>query len=381
MTNQESIFDSLNAAIGPWSPNNSEAPIDFPADESLPWPTIEERDFPVATPVPNRDSIQERPIDDIGPRIDQPGGNEANILGGAIQVHGMEALAFYKSFRHRAVNPYPGKWGIFYLEKGLTLVGALVGIDTLMEPIRAKQLGFEFLRSHETFHYVVDLLALGVECPLVKHLYLPFRHAYLNCGSRCVEEALANQRAWKWAKKQETSVRGLASFAEQFMGCQPNAYQRYGDDPQILAAEMAANLIDQRFGTTGNAKLAGWMRAFPSNLATRWIPEYIIQGKSVAGLFRGVPTKPPVLMVIDSPRVKNRLATGDQSLSIKWDRTKRKLQACSSLGGLKFEKWEPKPGEWTVRVDDGFRAHLMQRAQPRGAWEAIKIGTHDEMDH
>lgn len=377
MTSQEHTFDALNNAIGVWAPpDKEESKADFPADDPLPWPDINENECPVE-PVKSTHQRTDESDTGAGDSI-----RSDDTLGrGAISKHGIEALAFYKSFRYRASRPYPGKWGIFYLEEGVNLVSNLISIYVPSGQINPKTLGLEFLRRHEIYHYLVDVSALSIEPPMAKHLYLPFRHAYLNCSSHCVEEALANLRAWKWAKKYNKSNNGLLSFTEDFMKGQPNAYRRFADDPRILNAELACNLVDQNFGRKANQKLATWMCEFNNNIASRWVPEYIIRHADLARLFPAVQIFPVVSKVVDSKEVQKTLKKYGSNLAHKWEKAKQKLAACPSLGGLDFKQWPRIQSAWSVRVDRGYRAHLIPIDSNSGVWESLEIGSHDALGH
>lgn len=378
MTNQEQTFDALNNAIGSWTPPDvEESKADFPSDDPLPWTDIGEKGCP-AEPLKSTPQRADG-VDTVAGDSSIDGG----ALGEAVQKHGFEALAFYKSFRHRLNGPYPGKWGVFYLEQGISLVSNLISIYV---PNRngltdSRTLGLEFLRRHEIYHYLVDVSALSIEPPMCKHLYLPFRYAYRNCASHCIEEALANARAWKWAEKVDQANNGLLSFAEDFMSGQPNAYRRFVEDPLTLNAEFSANLIDQHFGRMSNPKLATWMRNFQKNLASRWVPEYVICGASVSLLFPAVQIFPVVARVVESEEVQKTLKKHGSDLARKWEKTKQKLAVCPSLGGLDFKQWPPIQRAWSVRVDRGYRAHLIPMPTNPGEWEAIEIGSHDALGH
>lgn len=374
MTNQEQIHEALKGAIGEWKPKTGQAEIDLPPDDPLPWPEIDENEF-LGSPLRT------------GPRDAQTESNDGitsedgGILGGAVQKHGIEALAFYKSFRFRDCKPYPGKWGIFYLGQGIELLTQLICIDTSSNQADSKRLAIEFLRSHEKYHFLVDILALGIEPPLSKHLYLPLRHAYRNHGTRCVEEALANASTWQWAQKNDKAFPGLLSFAENFMSHQPNAYSRFTEPPEILNSELAANLVDQRYGKFANLNLAVWLNAFPSNISSRFVPKYVIQGGKLSRLFPGVQIFPKIAEVIDTPQVLKKLGKPGSPLKDKWEKTKRKLIVCPSLGGLDFKPWPKIPQAWSVRLDRGNRGHLAPTMTSSGIWESVFVGSHDEGGH
>ena len=64
---------------------------------------------------------------------------------------------------------------------------------------------------------------------------------------------------------------------------------------------------------------------------------------------------------------------------MKWQLTKGRLISDRYGNGLNFKPWKPEPPAWSVKVDDGFRAHLKPEGQ--GVWRAYKIGPHTAMGH
>lgn len=373
MNNQEKIYQALNSAIGEWKPSITQPTIDLTPDDPIPLGEINENKFP-AKLLKNHTQY-----DDV---LSSPNkGEVGGILGEAIQRHGFEAIAFYKSFRQKGCKPYYGKWGIFYLEQGLDLLAQLISIQTSDNFHESNKLGLEFLYCHEKYHYLVDVLALGIESPLAKHLYLPFRHAYRNHGSQCVEEALANANAWQWAQKKDKTFPGISSFAKDFMKNQPNAYNRFEEDLDILNAELAANLVDQHFGKFTNFKLATWLRSYPLNISSRFVPEYVIQCSNLSSLFPRVQIYPKVTGIVDTPQVNKKLDKPGSPLKDKWEKTKKKLIICPSLGGLDFKQWPKIPHAWSVRLDQGNRGHLVPKVNSTGIWETVFVGSHDEGDH
>uniref|UniRef100_UPI000AAA5FC4 hypothetical protein n=1 Tax=Thauera butanivorans TaxID=86174 RepID=UPI000AAA5FC4 len=144
------------------------------------------------------------------------GGDERDLLDGGIREAGLDVYAFYKSRRYIAARPYPGKWGIFYLEHGVNRVKEL--IETVYPGYGSSlRLAYEFLREHERFHFKFDLYALSVEAKIGRALYNPLKRAFRHHRIYQVEEALANRDAWEWAKRGRV---GLGEFAYDFMKLQ-----------------------------------------------------------------------------------------------------------------------------------------------------------------
>lgn len=365
MNSLEKTYIELNKSIGVWKEPESPMDLDLPDDPPLPWSELLREYREMLEPVGRRGldgSVSNESLSD----------EERGRLGGGIQQHGFEALAFYKSFRYRSNKPGEDKWGIFYLAKGLQFVEELIDHYT-GSGVQASGLAHKFLKAHEMYHFSVDAVALTVEPPLSKHLYLPYRRAYRRYSLHCVEEALANRKAWAWAENENRQFSGLLEFAEDFMDSQPNAYSRYCEDPIVLGSELAENLISQNFGKGGSSHLANWANEMPSKFSYR-VPEYIIPHVCPSDFVSKALIIPKVDEIDDS-----KLASGLPSeLKRKWERTKDKLLSCPALRGLNFKPWKP-PGVWSVRVDKGYRAHLEYSSE--GKWKAIEIGTHDKMGH
>lgn len=90
---------------------------------------------------------------------------------------------------------------------------------------------------------------------------------------------------------------------------------------------------------------------------------------------------PPVDVIQDDPRLLKRLTKSKyRNLNKPWTETKQKLLRDRNLVGLDFKRCKPE-GEraWSVKVDDGNRAHLENLGN--GNWLAYAIGGHKEMGH
>ena len=197
------------------------------------------------------------------------------LSGGSFHEHGMEAVAFYKSFRFQDLLPFKGYWGIFYLKEGIRL------IDRHLEDLgiqHAEWSALEFVRRHERFHFKFDVYALGIESAVSKHLYAPLKYTYRLHRTMQTEEAMANHEAWRWALTQGPV---FARFAHDLMSRQPVAYARFEESHESLASELAANLIDHNlaFGARRDDQ-ALWVGNIPAAMAhwQSYCPEYWVDG-------------------------------------------------------------------------------------------------------
>lgn len=304
---------------------------------------------------------------------------ERTLLDGGIREVGFDVYAFYKSRRYINARPYPGKWGIFYLEHG---------VDRVQELIEATYPGFgpslklayEFLRRHELFHFKFDLYALSVEAKLGRALYDPLKRAFHRHRIYQVEEALANRDAWDWAKQGRI---GLGEFAYDFMKLQPGAYTRFDERKLDLAGELAANLIDLNISSMARREdQALWVGNVPNELLRRSLcPEYFVVISSLTAWINPAWKMPQIQNITEAKSFSSLLESKYASLKRRWDDTKRKLIANSALPGLNFKPWDRSTGYWSVRINDNFRAHLRPIQNSNGTWEAKDFGPHKAMGH
>ena len=201
------------------------------------------------------------------------------LLDGGIRELGFDVYTFYKSHRHAADRPYPGKWGIFYLQQGVMRVKELIE-ETYPGYGLSLRLAYEFLREHERFHFKFDLYALSVEASSGRALYDPLKRAFHHHRIHQVEEALANRDAWEWAKLRGV---GLGEFAYDFMKLQPGAYARFDERKLELAGELAANLLELNLSRTARREdQALWVGNVPHELLRRSLcPEYFVRPSSL----------------------------------------------------------------------------------------------------
>jgi hypothetical protein len=359
----------------------------FPAD----WPKAEdEDDFDPLDRPPESSNEEILPYDHVqvadqvfdrmtnGQTVLEPSSEDKGLIEGGIRARGLEALAFYKSRRLIASSPFPGKWGIFYLKQGLTHIGWEISLahPGYRDP---RVLAHDFLFAHEHFHFRADMQTLMFEASLNKHLYLPIRRALKGRRTHFVEESLANRQAYDWAKKGQV---GLREYAFDFMSLQPNAYARFDEPLADLAGEWAANVVNlQPPGCRPRYDLAPWVDATPKDLLRKSLcPEYVIFPTRLEAWLSPAWVPPPVTQIIDDTKVKELLESKFSQLATKWEATKQKLLQNRTLRGLNFKQW-PKEGKgvYSVKIDDGFRAHL--RHQGQGCWLAFKLGPHTQMGH
>jgi hypothetical protein len=297
------------------------------------------------------------------------------ILGG-IRSRGFDVLAFYKSKRFIHWRPFPGKWGIFYFDHGISYIK-----KCMSQVFPGRNFGsnfpYEFLKAHEFFHYQADIQTLMLEATLGKHLYIPVRERFDFRRSHFVEEAIANRQAYDWARNKK-----IDDFAEEFMHLQPNAYARFDEKVENLTGEWMANVVDgapprcaPRF------ELAPWVVNTPEEFKNENLcPEWQISASRLNAWISPVCITPPVKEISDDEKVAEALGGPLRSLQKPWEKTKIKLCTDKDLPGLHFKPWKGEGKDcYSVRVDSGNRAHLENLGN--GKWRTYKIGSHKELGH
>jgi len=361
---------------------------DFP--DVIDWPEVYQGQGP----------IEMNPFDENGIVSEQMektflSDDETSEFHGRVRIEGFDFAAFYKSRRYRDREPYKGRWGIFYLDRGIRYLSDVlrssvpaVVTGTIPPPTSAHgptpvtsthEWSHRFLQKHERYHFRFDFYALGVEAVAGRAMYDRLSHAFRRHPSHLVEEALANAAAYRWARQGHNGRVGLSAFARDYLRLQPNAYGRFQEPDLELRAELAANLLDLDLRRSARRHdQAGWVAEIPKHF--RQCPEYLVLTTGRARPVRPALRMPSVRSVVDDEKVTKYLQN-KPVLNAKWQSTKAKLLSSPALPGLNFKPWRPAIVEWSVRVDEGNRAHLRQIDTANAVWQAINIGTHTEMGH
>ena len=189
-------------------------------------------------------------------------------------VAGTEALAFYKSPRYLNRGPFPGRWGIFYLADAIDWLALEIALDSRRVTVTAEHriAAQRLLREHEHFHFEVDLWCAGIESQLSSPRYRIVNNPRTGIPAMLqVEEAIANQRAFRWASRV-----GHERFARRMFKRQPGAYARFTEVESNLRAELAGNYV---FLSHTPAKLlAAVAPTWPdAGLVDHACPEWIIR--------------------------------------------------------------------------------------------------------
>ena len=375
----EKFFEAASSRIPAWD-------IKY---ENLPKPEfpIIEDDFNITdfnNNYPELTSMQNY-LNDNNQSLSSLKAEDRYLIDGAIRKHGLEILAFYKSRRDIDSDPYIGKWGIFYIEQGLIRVMEQIEeyysalVTSSGKKPRSLNKAYDFIHAHEVFHFIFDLYALSTESKMNKALYVPLRRSFSKHSIYQVEEALANKKAWEWAKSKEG---GIAEFAYDFMKLQPEAYARFDEDKFSLGGELAANLIDLNISKSAcRPDQALWVDIVPKELLRKTLlPEYIVRPFYLSGWFKPVWRLPTVESIKETGSFEKSISPYS-SMRTRWESTKNKLISYSGSPGLDFKLWDKSIGNWSVRVNDNFRVHLRQSPESKVIWNAEEFGPHKRMGH
>ena len=308
--------------------------------------------------------------------------DKSRQVGGATRDLGMEALAFYKSARFKDATPFPGCWGIFYIELAMDYLAAIIAESGSVSS-ESRVLAHKFIHAHEFFHFKTDVTFSLLEAAQGIPLYRPLRRRFSSYGYLCAEEGLANRAAWMAVRRVPKHAKSLF---EEFMDCQPGEYSLFRDRHEDIQQRLAEQVVDANprgpnFPSNYWKNIARIFSVAPAPFANNAAcPEYLIGAPKQAAAFAQFDL-PKVSVVHDSDVVLRHLKKNSE-LKKRWERQKEKLIEDSGLNGLAFKPWVPgKKGEWSIKVDDTRRAHLIAPGAAGGAWLTIKIGGHKEMGH
>jgi hypothetical protein len=321
---------------------------------------------------------------------------EVRAITGVIRQTGIDAIALYKSVRFQHTHPFRGKWGIFYTERGIIYIRGLLNASlatagTLPHSETTTRWAYQFLQAHERYHYCFDMYAMSAEASSKQAFYEPLKNAYKHCKHRQVEEAIANNTAWRWALRSANRISRMGhpaeadiirQFAKSLMKSQPGAYSHFDKDRDHLEAVLATNLVDKDYsGRPLRPDLGPWTSRLPRRLdPASSCPEYLVRRTtptSVSSPF----TLPKVTGIQESEEVKHSLNGKHGGLKDAWEETKRKLVQEPCLPGLRFKPWDEPSKTWSVRVTRQVRAHLTQVDAEKGIWKVVDIGFHKQMGH
>ena len=134
----------------------------------------------------------------IADAVGEPSDSDVQSAQRVYPEVGIDALAFYKSFRFIDMPPFRGKWGIFLIDAGIAAVAReFIGQHRELPRVEALDLAITTLLEHERYHFWVDAWALAqevlpIEFRLKRYEYYVELRQHLALTDLDVEESLAN---------------------------------------------------------------------------------------------------------------------------------------------------------------------------------------------
>lgn len=225
------------------------------------------------------------------------GGNlpdeDKEAIGGGIGRKGVEALAFYKSYRFKDRGPCRGRWGIFVFDWALDyLRDDLLAHHPSMTLWHAREWGWKKIEIHELYHFKTDGWTFAQESSIGKPLYETYldkvyrRYAP---GLEVVEESLANRSVY-WRSLGKHTLAPVKDWVIDFMLGQPGAYAKFKmSTAEHLKAKatLAAQIVNGKSWKKGMAldALAYWLNEGNNRIVKPELcPKWIIYGVSVWAL-------------------------------------------------------------------------------------------------
>lgn len=288
---------------------------------------------------------------------------------GAVHETGVEALAYYRSFRRRR------SWGIFIREEGINyLLATVFPPPTPAEVLPAYQRAFRLLYLHEYFHFLTDVAAAGAEMLLAESLYGSFlsRHRPW-CDTA---EGMANAFVLRRFPKP-----GYRSEIKSFMRSQPRGYKDFAALVSPSGFHEGQHQLAAEFVLRAAARAALPLSHLLFDLERRAVderdvPVYLVPSpRSTLDALRLIQCIP---QLVETERFRRDLSNLPDKVQMTWQvKTKRYLATNVSHRSLNFEKLKGYPNIFSVRIDRGYRATLRPMGGPR--WEALRSGPHDRL--
>lgn len=336
------------------------------------------------------------PIFEFGSEAEQVlpslGNEQDQRIKQAVQVHGIDALAWYVPFHYTGVQ-----WGIYLPTSSLVYLANEVFGSLPTTPLTRIHLAFHSMLNHELFHFATDYTIAQAELEHQEPWFVPASQEFTQHlpNYLALEEQLANAymltafRTMKPALK----VKGKQAALKEFVKTQPEGYRDALKVRPPMWPSLLEDLAHSYGSTRPNSKehpflwksYGGyeWSKRFPISPRINWryCPIHLYNDSQRFDLPSEWLKFYSRLEVIDeSEKFLKSLKKQPQNIQRAWDRTKTKLRSSLS-GGADFKKW-PKGGEniYSARVNNSYRVHFKQGPEDN-RWEAIQIGNHKEMGH
>jgi hypothetical protein len=159
-------------------------------------------------------------------------GRERERVMSDVRDRGIEAIAFYKSYRDVAHGPYPGSWGVYFLKSAVSALIAEISATSGMSFGQCKDATVKFVHTHELYHYKLDAWCLGVEAQTRKSVYRRYRNdVYSRPLAEWWEEGIAN---FYGLRSLAHTAFPITQALRDMVQATPGAYA-HGVDPQAMS--------------------------------------------------------------------------------------------------------------------------------------------------
>ena len=361
------------------------------------------------------DETNENKIDKIKPIINEDGllddvsENDSEELWGSSNVHGFEAIAWYKSFH---ISNF---WGIYISYSGLLRYAKKFQSVVSDEKI-SLELAWYGIMAHESVHYGVDVACARVEILARTPIYLPGKiNANGNDGYSVDEERLAEGALLRYFKSKKkssnlpkiNSIESIYDIAIRNSTRLPKGYcdgvqastmasfKYYAD--KYISDLVGFSLNNQNAGLFEQLELASLMPLrkeygayIPGYIDWSECPIYIVDDHQYTGIKGGsLSFLTHISFIRESQKFIKKISP--QYLN-SWGTTKRKLAdpvMNKNSSNLDLKRWRQEDDKanrtiaWSVRVGGksaNMRAHI-DEYQETGRWVADRFGNADEMGH
>jgi hypothetical protein len=319
--------------------------------------------------------------------------NIDRVLGGGLGQHvrrealarGVDGLAWYVSFHGRGLQ-----WGIYIPTTSIIGVAAEVFGATALDLPAKMRLAAHVMHQHELLHFAVDYMTGLWELTHRRPVWKPGRQLRGAAGYYELEEQLANAHMLRRinAVAKGLKVAGRAAALRRFISNQPAGYR---DAPAVVSSDRFRRACVQlladyvRVSTGGEPDMIvpvlTELLLVDRRLDWRNCPVHIVRDQDrfslpdlAASLFSSV------YGIYEPEDFVHQLNRCDRNVRKAWLKTKSMLAQTVRLRGLDFKPWPGRGNEFSVRVNDNFRAHLLFH-RDTNTWTALKIGSHAAMGH
>ena len=350
---------------------------------------------PIAEPV-EPDGEHFSPVLTLAPEIEggipRLGVNGVARLAGETEVLGVDALGYYVPFHCTG-----RQWGIYVKLSGLAYLAGEVFAQLPVSDEIKLQMAFQAIVDHELFHfateYAIGQLDFFFQQPIWRDRVSTIRDGDPPYLER--EEQLANAYMLLQCRLSTFRLRckGKQGALRRFTLRQGPGYRdgwrvRQADWPSQLR-ELIADYATSYLEEAGRGHLIDedavydWSTHFPIRPVIDWryCPVFLVDDSRRFGLPPGwLRAFSRIALIDESAAFLKQLAKLSTDVQRTWARIKQQL-AQAVTPGRDFKRWLPGgPDVYSLRVNDGVRAHLRHESAV-DRWIAIEIGGHKQLSH